>query len=98
MFSWRTSSASQPKQTKSPSTTSNVREYAFFKQLKGCSFKEKGRVKIKGTPFKGTVEEIVDDITKIDWQQNSPAFIRVLIDGATDSRLYMPRELKGTTK
>lgn len=70
------------------------KELVFRRAMRGCTFKEGDTVKIKGTPKRGTLIQIIYDINDILWVRNRPYFLEVEIPGDEENMLYHPSQLK----
>lgn len=64
--------------------TYNIRdtsdEATFERAITACRFSVGDRIKLRGTPRKGYVTEIVQDITRIKWMGRQPQFILITMD------------------
>lgn len=90
MWSYRITS----KTLSNSSNTKSSKERAFERALSKCRFRVGNRVKIRGTPKKGTITIILSDINDIKWHGMMPQFIVVNVDNEGEI-LAAPVQLKG---
>jgi hypothetical protein len=82
---------------KSDITPPQGKEAILKRALLGCRFKPGDRIKVRGTPFIGTVVELLEEVHVIPWRNNSPQFIHIELDGGTHQMAHTS-QLKGSSK
>ena len=75
-----TSNQKNPVPFKKKPGESGYQESVLTRALNACKLKLNEYVKAKGTPRKGTIVRIEDDINKVNWTRNQPHFIEVKFD------------------
>lgn len=68
------------------------RDTVLRRAFENCHLNGLDFIKVKGTPNKGQILEVVTDPDKVQWERNRPLFLRVLVN----DKEYMahPSQLK----
>ena len=64
--------------------------------FKECRINEGDFVKVKGTPKRGTVVKINNDVSSVQWERNRPLLLEVEINGQI--HVAHPSQLKKVNK
>jgi len=76
----------------------DYRKHIFERLVKQTDRYQVGtRIKVRGTPNKGTITYIEYDLDKIKWQKNKPYYIEIRLENG-ESFVAHPSQLKTTQK
>jgi hypothetical protein len=71
------------------------KEVVLTRQMRRLRMVVGDRVKLKGTPQTGVIDDIVKDPNQVNWNNNRPHFIVVRLDGDIGGRMMCtPQQLK----
>lgn len=72
------------------------KESVFRRAFEGCKLSGLDFIKVRGTPNKGQILEVVANFNNIKWEKNRPMFLRIKVN----DKEYMahPSQLKKISK